>query len=253
MTALRMNSMILALCFIIIGTYTQPLHAGDEFSGTLSGRVIDKRGQPVRFASAYLLPHNIRVDVDADGFYAIENIEPGTYYLTVVQPGYRMYLSCPIQFVNASNQRRVLVMRSAADETDNEYNEDLAREFERVLNECKLHTSTATPRNADIPKIGEAASHVEEHGSDLVSTVSVSPVPATDKATCTFTLRDNANVMIEIFSITSGSRVALLDAGTFTKGVQSYSLNTSGLPSGTYTLLVRASNCEYALTSFIKE
>lgn len=111
-------------------------------------------------------------------------------------------------------------------------------------------TVIAPGATADESKDAAGDNHIAD---ELVTEVSVVPNPVSDNATVSFELGKEGSVLLEIFSVATGERLLIKDLGKREKGTNSTELNLSNLPHGSYTALVRASTCQYALTTFIKE
>lgn len=56
--------------------------------GVLAGSVTDTQGNPIQGAGIFLMPGDISTTSQPGGSYTINNIQPGTYSVTVYQPGY---------------------------------------------------------------------------------------------------------------------------------------------------------------------
>lgn len=242
-------------------------------NASIHGGVFSTKGIPMIGASAYLYPGNIRVPIQEDGTYLLNNLEPGSYSVTIVHPGYHVYMS-KVTATTEETKGTVLLMRRIGEVNEMD---TIKRELDKVQRICARgfktkHTTatsapvtppqTTTERSGTLvvqtPPVLEQAPTIAEdnhelHAEDLVTEVSVLPNPAQESATINFALANESKVLLEVFSIETGQRVMLLDLGTHKSGESSTRMNISNLSRGTYSVLVRASSCQYALTTFVKE
>jgi len=237
----------------------------------IRGGVFSTKGIPMIGASAYLYPGDIHVPIREDGSYEVTRLLPGSYSVTIVHPGYHLYMST-VTAKEEFTKGTVLLMRR----TD-EVNEmdTIKRELDRVQRICAHGFKTkqpivSTPPTPEVtteragtlvlqtPPMLEQAPIIagdnhELHAEDLVTEVTVLPNPAQETATINFALANESKVLLEVFSLESGQRVMLLDLGQHKAGDNNTRININNLARGTYSVLVRASSCQYALTTFIKE
>jgi hypothetical protein len=255
----------------------------DLKSGTVQGRVISSNGEALEAASAYLLPVNQQVPLNDDGMYEINGIPSGDYYIAIVHPGYHLFLA-KVSVNDEKPSQVVFVMRPEKQSLSSDYDQ-LTTELEKILLMCsakklsvvdasyqakhktEMTNSThnievrkevlsAIPETANRhnEKIGESeieAIHKHEYGG-LVTSVSVVPNPSSDFAIISFKLAEEGKVILELFRLQTGERIVLEDFGKMAAGENSVQLNISSLPIGTYTVLIRVSTCQYALTTFVK-
>jgi len=87
---MKKNLSILYKILIFILSYSFTLEAQNKVS--ISGQIKEaKTGIPVPFANVFFNGTQKGIITDAEGFFKIENIEPGYYELTISQVNYKVY------------------------------------------------------------------------------------------------------------------------------------------------------------------
>lgn len=74
--------------FVSCNLYVYQVRLDEKTQGIVSGRVTDANGQPVAGAEVSIDRTTLVAVTGADGSYAIDYVEPGTYSMAVAKPGY---------------------------------------------------------------------------------------------------------------------------------------------------------------------
>jgi hypothetical protein len=90
-----------------------------QSTGTLTGYVTDARsGEPLVGANVGLQGTNMGSSTDSDGFYEIENIEPGTYVVVATYVGYETQRQNNINVRSAGNRNINFELSSTAEQLE---------------------------------------------------------------------------------------------------------------------------------------
>ena len=92
---MNLRSLVLALCMLAQAALMAQ-------KGVVKGRVVDQlSNQPLPFATVSIESKAVGVNTDEDGYYLIENLEPGLYNVTAQYLGYKPVTEFEVQVSNS--------------------------------------------------------------------------------------------------------------------------------------------------------
>ncbi|KAA3662072.1 MAG: TonB-dependent receptor [Calditrichaeota bacterium] len=136
---------LLVLCIFLM-LFSTTLKGG--ISGKLAGQVLDQQNQPLPGANVIISGTSLGAATDAEGYYRILNIPPGTYSVNITFIGYKKVVVEKVLITSDNTTTVNISLEEAALEAD-----AVVIVAERPIVETNLTSSKATVTNEDIESL----------------------------------------------------------------------------------------------------